>query len=341
MSDTGDLKKKINGLVEEVTQETKKILSSRLSVLEKEISDAVTSSHVVSLPSESSMDLKDLKDASYSLKNAQGQNDIITAILNFAGTCVQRSAVFALKGTRLYGWQAVGLKADDPSQIVNIKKIVIDAKSDSPFSEVLKTTTPWIGKTISNPVLADLFNKLGGTEPKELCIFPLILKDRVIALLYGDNITSSQLMFQTDSLDIMSVIASLVMENVSLGRAKGTTGATALPTDGAVKGESEGVTRPMKPAPLPADMDDATRKLHEKARRTARVIVGDIALYNKEKITRGLAKGNLGALLSDDINKGRELYHQRVSTDITKNTNYFEDTLIDMIGKGNPKLLGL
>ena len=60
MSDTGDLKKKINGLVEEVTQETKKILSSKLSVLEKEISDAVTSSHVVSLPSESSMDLKEL-----------------------------------------------------------------------------------------------------------------------------------------------------------------------------------------------------------------------------------------------------------------------------------------
>ncbi|MFC1852888.1 hypothetical protein ACFL27_22035, partial [candidate division CSSED10-310 bacterium] len=204
--------------------------------------------------------------------------------------------------------------------------------------DVLKNGTPWIGKTLSNPILEDVFAKFGGTTPKEICIFPLCIKDRVIAVLYGDNITSSQLLFQTDSLEIMSVISSLVMENISMLRAKGPAGA-----DGPKPELEEKVTRPTKVSvsEIPEGLDEDTRKLHEKAKRTARVIVGDIALYNKAKIEQGQVRGNLGDLLKEDINKGRELYHQRVSTEITKISNYFEETLIDMIAKGDRRSLGL
>lgn len=337
MPDAGNIKETIKKITDEMTTQTSQLIGEKLSALQKTVEEVIKSSHIVSVPTASKTDLNELKKTSYILKEAQGQNEIVTAILNFAGNCVQRAAVFALKGRQLYGWQAIGLKADDPSQIVNIKKIVIDATKPSPFLEVIKSRKPWIGKDpkkIKNPILDEIFSKFGGTVPKETCFFPLCIKNRIIAILYGDNITSSQLLFQTDSLEVMSVIASLVLENVSMMRSKGV----------APSKQKEAPKKKIKkviPTPLPEDMDEATRKLHEKAQRTARVIVGDIVLYNKAKIENGIASGNLSAVLREDITKGRDLYHQRVAPEITKNTNYYEETLIKMVAKGDSRLLGI
>lgn len=335
MPDTSELKVKFSKFADEVSAETGRLIADKISSLQRAVEDVVKSSHVVSAPAEAQLDLKDLKTTSYALKKAQGQNEIISSILTFAGKCVQRAAVFALKGKSLYGWQAIGLKADSPSVINPIKNIVIDTAKPSPFADVMKNCKPWIGKSASSPVMDELFGKLGGPAPKEMCIFPLTINERIIAVLYGDNITGSQILFQTDSLEVMAVVASLVMETISLQRAKGPGAADEK------KDEEEGATKPVKPAPIPEEMDEATKKLHEKAKRTARVIVGDIALYNKAKIEQGLKSGRLGDLLRDDITKGRELYHQRVAPEISRTSNYFEDTLIEVIAKGDRKALGL
>ncbi|MBN2381505.1 hypothetical protein JXQ70_01355 [bacterium] len=339
MPDTGEIKKKLNVIAEEICVETQDLIKAKLYGLQKVVENLVASSQASPVSAGPAMDLTDLKQASHTLKNAPGQSEIISAILNFAGKCVQRAAVFAYKNKKLYGWQAVGLQADNPAHIVSIKKVVLDATKGSPFSDVLKNRESWIGTYKSNQVLAEIVEQFGGPEPKHICIFPLSIKDRIIAILYGDTLAGDQALFQTDSLEIMSVVASLVMENISQTRR-----APGEEEPKAREEEEEKVsTRPVKTtksAPLPETMDEETRKLHEKAKRTARVIVGDISLYNKAKIEQGLSTGNLGELLRDDIVKGRELYHQRVPAEIAKSTNYYEETLIEMIAKGNRKALG-
>ena len=50
--------------------------------------------------------------------------------------------------------------------------------------------------------------------------------------------------------------------------------------------------------PIPAGLSPDDQSKHEKARRLARVLASDIAIYNREKRDRGIREGNLVAMLS-------------------------------------------
>ncbi|MEK7314903.1 MAG: hypothetical protein AAB011_01885, partial [Candidatus Eisenbacteria bacterium] len=73
---------------------------------------------------------------------------------------------------------------------------------------------------------------------------------------------------------------------------------------------------------------------HEKARRLARVLASDIAIYNREKKDRGLSEGNLVAVLGYEIKKSWEIYKERVGTDFANATPYFRDALNDLLAEG-------
>jgi predicted Zn finger-like uncharacterized protein len=69
----------------------------------------------------------------------------------------------------------------------------------------------------------------------------------------------------------------------------------------------------------------------EKARRFARIIVSDIALYNQEAVAEGLKKGTFYELLRDDVAEGRELYENRVPAGIRAKKDYFQEAFDNFI----------
>ena len=69
------------------------------------------------------------------------------------------------------------------------------------------------------------------------------------------------------------------------------------------------------------------------ARRIARAVVSDIALYNARKVEEGIEKDSLFDLLKDEIEEGRSYYTSRVDPDIVKSTNFFNQALVDVLVK--------
>jgi len=69
----------------------------------------------------------------------------------------------------------------------------------------------------------------------------------------------------------------------------------------------------------------------DKARRLARTIVSDIALYNRDEIRRGIENDNLFDLLAEEIERGRKLYVSRVAPDIQRRVNYYNQALVDIL----------
>ena len=69
----------------------------------------------------------------------------------------------------------------------------------------------------------------------------------------------------------------------------------------------------------------------EKARRFARIIVSDIALYNQEAVDEGIANDTFYDLLRDDITEGRQLYDTRVPADIRATMDYLQEAFDDFI----------
>ncbi len=72
----------------------------------------------------------------------------------------------------------------------------------------------------------------------------------------------------------------------------------------------------------------------ERAERLARLIVEEIVLYNKEKIREGIMNDTLFDLLAKDISAGRRYYEDNVSSDISPQSNYFDQSLVDILVKG-------
>ncbi|NIQ96153.1 MAG: histidine kinase, partial [Desulfuromonadales bacterium] len=63
----------------------------------------------------------------------------------------------------------------------------------------------------------------------------------------------------------------------------------------------------------------------EKARRLARIIVSDIALYNEERVAEGIRSGNFYRLLESEIQEGRRLFAERVSEDIRRKRDLLQE----------------
>src|SRR6185503_983293 len=66
-------------------------------------------------------------------------------------------------------------------------------------------------------------------------------------------------------------------------------------------------------AELPVGVEnDEERRMHNDARRFARLLVSEIKLYNEQKVTEGREQGDLYDRLREYIDRSREMYDKRV-----------------------------
>jgi len=75
-----------------------------------------------------------------------------------------------------------------------------------------------------------------------------------------------------------------------------------------------------------------------RARRRARAIVSDVAIYNPEKVREGIANDNIFEVLEEEIEEGRELYRASVSPEILEKHNYYDLALVDVLIKQSGKV---
>ncbi|HUI66667.1 MAG TPA: response regulator [Nitrospirota bacterium] len=78
-------------------------------------------------------------------------------------------------------------------------------------------------------------------------------------------------------------------------------------------------------------VDEADPEAVEKARRFARIIVSDIALYNQDAVIEGLKNGTFYDLLKNDVDEGRELYEKRVPSAIKSRKDYYQEAFDNFI----------
>jgi len=72
---------------------------------------------------------------------------------------------------------------------------------------------------------------------------------------------------------------------------------------------------------------------HEAARRLARLILSEIALYNHKAVEDGIRNHTFRELVKDQLEEGRKLYCLRVSSDIAAVADYYEQAIQEFIQK--------
>lgn len=94
-------------------------------------------------------------------------------------------------------------------------------------------------------------------------------------------------------------------------------------------------------ADLPVDVSsEEERRLHNDARRFARLLVSEIKLYNEQKVDEGRMQHDLYDRLREYIDRSREMYDKRVKPEVATKYDYFHHELVNTLAGGDEAKLG-
>lgn len=170
-----------------------------------------------SLP-EGSPGLYLLKGMLQELANPLLGGGVILLTLRFASELMNRAVIFHINGTEIVGLGQFGLDAMTENADRMVRKLRLKVDPGSIFSQVLDSHSAVKG--CLGPCASDreLQAQLGGVEPVEVFLGPLVSDGKVVAIIYGDNLPESKPVGNVEAFEVFLSQAGMAMEKVLLER---------------------------------------------------------------------------------------------------------------------------
>ena len=315
-----------------------------------------------------------LKASVATLEKGASLSEVLTHLVNEVSQYVDRAAMFIVKGPSAIGWYARGV---EPAEV--IKQVNVPLNADTVLRNVNNSRHALRGALQHSPGTQQALAKLGG-NPQAVLAVPLILRDKLAAILYCDSSLEEVPPPVADLIEVLVLFAGKTIDMLSL--APKTAAAAPAPAPSAPSRPAAPAPRPAAAAaPAPADEGGSTvmfnaqqmsamrpgggaapraaappppppppaahlslspeeTKAHEDAKRFARLVVSEIKLYNEAKVNEGRRNKDIYERLKEDIERGRQMYADRVAPHVRDSTNYFYDELVRILAGGDQGALG-
>jgi MshEN domain len=140
--------------------------------------------------------------------NAKEKEEIIGLVLSHSKKIARRAAVFIIKGDKLTGWKSRGINVDNTTLTVG---------SNSVFSDVLRRKSYYRGPLLKMSDNEPLIALLSGA-PQDCLVFPILIREKIIGLLYADNGNTSVLDAGLNFISMLVSMASISFEIAILRR---------------------------------------------------------------------------------------------------------------------------
>jgi hypothetical protein len=144
-------------------------------------------------------------DPYLSLASPANREEIAQAIVTAAKADLARAALFMVKGSSVTCWKVSG-DAEAAGEV----SFTLDAPGI--FKDVVEDGRFYKGPVLDVPQNRTLLDMLGGEAPLEAIAFPLIIKGKVVGVLYGDDGEGSMLRTDIRRLGSLMSKASMSLE---------------------------------------------------------------------------------------------------------------------------------
>lgn len=182
-----------------------------------------------------------LRDGIAGLDRASSQAEVLQALLEATRPYAARAALFLVRGGRAMGWGGRDLSPDDL-----IRTLTFDAES-SPWGDLAAEGDAGSGlRELSTAECAAIASALESALPHRAVLIALVLRDRVAAVLYADQIGDGEL--ETAALQILAYSAANALETQPLRARKAT---ATLVSGGVAAATAAIVVADHLPAPEP------------------------------------------------------------------------------------------
>jgi hypothetical protein len=310
--------------------------------------------------------LSQLKQSMARIESGSNLSEVLTHLVNEASSYVDRAAIFIVKGASAIGWYARGVTPPEA-----VKQLNIPLGADTIFKTVQSSRATLRAHISQSAGTGQVIARLGGHAGGILGV-PLILRDKLAAVLYCDTPQAELPQSAADAVEMLVTFAGKTIDLISLtpkGQApsKSALGNTSGPIPRstlspqpspfgtgptprvAAPPEDEGASTVMfQPGQFAQLQQEAAalsqspeeQKAHEEAKRFARLVVSEIKLYNEAKVNEGRRNKDIYGRLKEDIERGRQMYTDRIQPSLRDSTSYFQDELVRILAGGDARALG-
>ena len=297
------------------------------------------------------------------------QKEILRALLDAGSAYAARVALFVVRSGAASGWQGRGFGEDEA-----IKDFALEMAGPVAHAYQNRVVTP------GNIAEMDrhFVERFTGPENEQILVLPLVLKDKVAALLYADGGAGGVL--DAASLELLVMGTSAWLEVTSLRKQTQrdvSEAAPAMPAAAPVHsvsafsdpfaGHTPKHIAPKAPEPEPAaevvevsthaaaasaasapaaaadpfaGMSAEDADTHRKAQRFARLLVDEIKLYNQAKVAEGRRHKDLYDRLKDDIEKSRSTFTKRYGSTAAASGDYFQKEVVRNLAEEDLSIMG-
>ncbi len=237
-----ELEPKITGLLEEAVrevkeeylrrlQDTRNVIDQLLGVTAEALETGAVAetgipmaevSEPVDVPAPAPSFLPELHTAVASLDRCRTQNEILSSLVESAGTFASRAALFLTREDGLQGWSSQGFAEGDEA----FESLVLEYDEGSPWGRLSK------GRGVIEldaTECADLCSRIDNSSPSSGVLVPIVLRDHLAVALYADQVEDDESV-GLSALQLLAYVAAQVLETLPI-RERSSTATLRLATD--------------------------------------------------------------------------------------------------------------
>jgi hypothetical protein len=306
------------------------VLEAALPGLQQEIVARTNTALAALVPVPGSSPTELLSAAATAIQGAASQAEILRQLLEGGARFAGRVALFVVKSGAVTGWEATGFENDN-----GIKNISLNGASGA-IAEAIQGRVPVFASTAEFD--EGFVSSLKAPVDGKCLLLPLVVKEKVAALIYADAGMDASATFDASALSVLTRFAALWLETSTARKTGAATPAeepAPAATASAVAATAVAASSAPAAAPAPDEAD-----LHKKARRFAKLLVEEIMLYNQAKVAQGKKAKDLYERLREDIEKSRATYDKRYGESPVASANYFDQELVRILADNDVSLMG-
>jgi hypothetical protein len=168
---------------------------------------------------DSSKRLTTLKSMFDELRFPTATAEVTLLILRYASEVVNRAILFMAKKDEVRGLGQFGIElASGASPDKVVRNIRIPLSEPSLFRNVIESRRTYLGPLDASPQNSYFVNEAGGLKPDTVLAIPLIVDDKIVLIVYGDNLPDQKPIRGVETLEIFMNQAGMALEKALLER---------------------------------------------------------------------------------------------------------------------------
>ena len=282
-----------------------------------------------------------------------------------------KSVVFEIRGKSVWGAAADGFGEGLTQKA--LKGLVVPLSKPNPFRQVYET-----GGSLSAPGgefkrCRSVVDKLAPTSDGPIVLLPIRTGGSVSAILYLDS-EGRDVVDEIDGLKLLTEFSSAQLDRLMfIGEAPGEEAEVEevleevveeveasedvlveeVPAEeeeevSLVEREAEEAPAEAVEAPSPAEagppdlsqLNEEEQNVHRDAKRFAKLLISEIELYSKVKVSEGRKDKDLYGSLKTDLQRSRQTYEKRFAKTQASRHDYLHDEIVRILANDDASILG-